>query len=71
MREAVVPLGNYPIMADTLIWLIRHLKHQNPYSNGSENFSVPFLTTRKAVESLANDPIVSGTLIWSFRHVGH
>ena len=29
-RELVVPLNNDPLMSGRLIWLLRHLKHQNP-----------------------------------------
>ena len=60
-REAVAPLANDPIMSGTLIWLFRHIEHQNLSSNGCDIYLVSFLATREAVAQLANDPIMSGT----------
>merc|ERR1712112_638794 len=58
-------------MLGTLIQSFRHLEHQNTFSNGCNNFLVPFLATREAVAPLANDLIMSGTSIRSFRHLEH
>jgi len=70
-REAVALLANDVIMPGTLLWSFRHLEHQNPSSNGWDNFLVPFLATREAVVLHANDLIMSGTSIRSFRHLEH
>ena len=67
----MAPLANDLIISGTSIRSFRHLKHQNPSSNGWDNFLVPFLATREAVAPLANDPIMSGTSIQSFRHLKH
>ena len=73
----MAPLVNDPAMSGTLIWLLRHLKHQNLstgddfiYSSGIR-FLVPFLATREAVVLLANDAIMSDTLVHLFRHHEH
>ena len=61
--EAVAPLTNDPIMSGTLIWLFRHLEHQNPSSKSRDEFLVPFLATREAVVPFAKDLIILDILI--------
>ena len=70
-REWVVPLKIDPIMLATLIWLFRHLKHQDPSSNGWDTFYVSFIASSGAVVLLPNDPIMLGTVIRLFRHLEH
>ena len=65
----MAPLRIDSIILETLIWLFRHLEHQNPSSNGPDKFLVSVMATREAVQTLANDPIMLGTSIQLFRHL--
>ena len=68
-------LANDLIMSGNLIWLLRHLKHQN-LSNGDDFIHssriiclVPCLATKEALVLLVNDRIMSRRSIQSFRHL--
>ena len=54
----MAPLANDPIMSGTLICSFRHFEHQNPSSNGGDNFLVQFLATMEEMALLESDPFM-------------